>query len=192
MNFLVPRVRGWGPADSPWDNGEVLRAELFSIERLEQHAASLAAAQQVTRRRTTRPSLSVRLKDNESALLAAYRAIVAAVADGRAITPAAEWLIDNYHLVEDQIREVRQDLPPTFYRLLPKLASGPFNGYPRVFGLAWAFVAHTDSRFDPDTLRQFVRAYQRVQPLTIGELWAVAITLRIVLVENLRRAATRI
>ncbi|TLY74763.1 MAG: glycosyl transferase, partial [Gammaproteobacteria bacterium] len=192
MSSLVPRVLGWGSADSPWDSGEVLRAELFSIERLEQHAASLAAAQQVTRRRTARRSLSVRLRDNESALLAAYRAIIAAVAEGRAITPAAEWLIDNYHLVEDQIREVRQDLPPAFYRLLPKLASGPFNGYPRVFGLAWAFVAHTDSRFDPETLRQFVRAYQRVQPLTIGELWAVAITLRIVLVENLRRAATRI
>jgi len=192
LSSLVPRVLGWGSADSPWDNGELLRAELFSIERLEQHAASLAAAQQVTRRRTARRSLSVRLRDNESALLAAYRAIVAAVAEGRAITPAAEWLIDNYHLVEDQIREVRQDLPPAFYRLLPKLASGPFNGYPRVFGLAWAFVAHTDSRFDPETLRQFVRAYQRVQPLTIGELWAVAITLRIVLVENLRRAATRI
>src|SRR5207237_1221839 len=84
------------------------------------------------------------------------------------------------------------DSPWDNRRLLPKLASGPFNGYPRVFGLAWAFVAHTDSRFDPETLRQFVRAYQRVQPLTIGELWAVAITLRIVLVENLRRAATRI
>ena len=188
----MPRVLGWASADSPWDDGELLRAELFSIERLEQHAASLAAAQQVTRRRTARRSLSVRLRDNESALLAAYRAIVAAVAEGRAITPAAEWLIDNYHLVEDQIREVRQDLPPAFYRLLPKLASGPFNGYPRVFGLAWAFVAHTDSRFDPESLRSFVRAYQRVQPLTIGELWAVAITLRIVLVENLRRAATRI
>ena len=65
-------------------------------------------------------------------------------------------------------------------------------GYPRVFGLAWAFIAHSDSRFDPDSLRLFVRAYQRVQPLTIGELWAVAITLRIVLVENLRRAAARI
>src|SRR5205809_5623032 len=192
LSSLVPRVLGWASADSPWDDGELLRAELFSIERLEQHAASLAAAQQVTRRRTARRSLSVRLRDNESALLAAYRAIIAAVAEGRAITPAAEWLIDNYHLVEDQIREVRQDLPPAFYRLLPKLASGPFNGYPRVFGLAWAFVAHTDSRFDPETLRQFVRAYQRVQPLTIGELWAVAITLRIVLVENLRRAATRI
>ncbi len=112
--------------------------------------------------------------------------------EGRAITPAAEWLLDNYHLVEAQIREIREDLPPGFYRQLPKLASGPFMGYPRVFGIAWAFVAHTDSHFDPDTLRRFVRAYQSVQPLTIGELWAVAITLRIVLVENLRRAAHRI
>jgi cyclic beta-1,2-glucan synthetase len=181
-----------GSAVSPWDNDEVLRAELFSSERLEQHAASLAAAQQVMQRRSARPSLGVRLKDNESVLLAAYRAIGAAVGEGRPITPAAEWLLDNYHLVEEQIREIRQDLPPGFYRQLPKLAEGPFVGYPRVFGLAWGYIAHSDSRFDPDSLRLFVRAYQRVQPLTIGELWAVAITLRIVLVENLRRAAARI
>ena len=73
-------------------------------------------------------------------------------------------------------------LAPALQRLLPKLADGPLEEYPRVFGLAWAYVAHTDSRFDPQTLGRFVRAYQRVQPLTIGELWAVAITLRIVLV----------
>jgi cyclic beta-1,2-glucan synthetase len=75
---------------------------------------------------------------------------------------------------------------------LPKLADGPFVGYPRVFGMAWACVAHSDSRFDMDSLIRFVRAYQVVQPLTIGELWAMAITLSIVLVENLRRAAERI
>src|SRR2546426_4847181 len=137
-------------------------------------------------------SLAVRLRDNESVLLKAYRAIASAVGEGRGITPAAEWLLDNYHLVEQQIREIRDDLPPAYYRHLPKLATGPFAGYPRVFGIAWAFVAHTDSRFDPEMLRRFVRAYQRVQPLTIGELWAVAITLRIVLVENLRRLADSI
>ena len=135
----------------------------------------------------------MRLRDNESVLLAS----LSGPSPQRRprvtpISPAAEWLLDNYHLVEEQIREIRQDLPPSFYRLLPKLAGGPFDGYPRVLGVAWAFVAHTDSRFDPETLRHFVRAYQRVQPLTIGELWAVAITLRIVLVENLRRAAARI
>src|SRR5690606_5806126 len=78
------------------------------------------------------------------------------------------------------------------YRQLPKLATGPFAGYPRVFGLAWAFIAHTDSHLDVETLRRYLAAYQCVQPLTIGELWAVAITLRIVLIENLRRLADQI
>ncbi len=139
-----------------------------------------------------RRSLALRLRDNAAVLLEAYRTVGRVVGDGRATTPAAEWLLDNYHVVEDQIREIRDDLPPGYYRQLPKLADGPFAGYPRVFSIAWAFVAHTDSHFDPDMLCRFVRAYQRVQPLTIGELWAVAITLRIVLVENLRRAAKRI
>ncbi len=192
LKALMRRAFGRRSRLPPWDNDEILRAELFSIERLEQHAASLAAAQQVTERPARRRSLGVRLRDNEAVLLAAYRDLAAAAAEGHAISPAAEWLLDNYHLVEEQIREIRQDLPPGFYRLLPKLGNGPFDGYPRVLGVAWAFVAHTDSRFDPETLRHFVRAYQRVQPLTIGELWAVAITLRIVLVENLRRAAARI
>ena len=100
--------------------------------------------------------------------------------------------VDNYHLVEKQIRELRSDLPPGYYRQLPKLAVGPFAGYPRVFGMAWAFVAHTDSSFDAEMLVRYVRAYQEVQPLTIGELWAVSITLRIVLVENLGRLAQQI
>ena len=118
--------------------------------------------------------------------------IANAIREERAITPAAEWLVDNFHVVDEQLREIRDDLPPGFYRELPKLAEGPLAGYPRVYGIAWAFVAHTDSRFDPEMLRRFVHAYQRVQPLTIGELWAVAITLRVVLVENLRRLAESI
>jgi cyclic beta-1,2-glucan synthetase len=171
---------------------EPIRAELFSAERLEQHGESLAAAQRVTATpRKGRPLLP-HVLDNGRALLESYRAIAQAIREERAITPAAEWLVDNYHIVDEQLREIRDDLPPGFYRELPKLAEGHLRGYPRVYGLAWAFVAHTDSRFDPETLRRFVRAYQRVQPLTIGELWAVAITLRVVLVENLRRLAERI
>ncbi len=140
-------------------------------------------------RRGRAQSLAARLADNGAALLTAYRTNSEAADKGQPITPAAEWLIDNYHLVERQFREVRSDLPPGYYRQLPKLAEGPFIGYPRIFGIAWAFVAHTDSRFDAELLRRFLLAYQEVQPLTIGELWALSITLRIVLIENLRRLA---
>ncbi len=171
---------------------ELIRSELFSVERLEQHGETLAVAQRVTDRPGRGGPILPRVRDNGRVLLNAYRNIAGAIREERAITPAAEWLVDNFHVVEEQIREIRDDLPRRFYRQLPKLAEGPLEGYPRVFGIAWAYVAHTDSHFDTQTLARFVQAYQRVQPLTIGELWAVAITLRIVLVENLRRAAEQI
>jgi len=177
-------------AESPSATTEQpIRAELFGIERLEQHAESLAAAQQVATRPTSDNRLERRLRDNEKALRKAYVITVAAARDARSITPAADWLVDNFHVVQEQVRAIRVDLPPGFHKQLPRLINGPFQGYPRVYGLSWAFVAHTDSRFDPQMLRGFLRAYQTVQPLTIGELWAVAIALRVVLVENLRRLA---
>ena len=178
--------------NDPWLATAPVREELFGIERLEQHAQSLAAAQTVSTRPPRVLPLQRRLKDNAQVLLVAYRASAAAVAQGLPVVPAAQWLLDNYHLVEEHVRGVRDDLPAGYYRQLPKLATGPFAGYPRVFGLAWAFVAHTDSFFDPSTLQRFIDAYQKVQPLTIGELWAVAITLRIVLIENLRRLTDQI
>ena len=177
---------------SPWNSKERVREELFSAERLEDHARSLAVAQIVSAQTINGQLLSSRLADNRKVLLQAYRSAVKAINEGRPITPAAEWLVDNYRLVEKQIHQIHSDLPPGYYRQLPKLAVGPFSGYPRVFGIAWAFVAHSDSRFDPELLVRFVRAYQKVQPLTIGELWAVSITLRIVLIENSGRLAQQI
>jgi len=190
---ILTFVGNFRPSVDPLpDPEEPIRTELFSVERLEQHAESLAAAQRVTDDPRRGWRLLPRLVDNGRALLASYRALAEAIREERAITAAAEWLVDNFHIVDDQLRQIREDLPRRFYRELPKLAAGFLEGYPRVFGVGWAFVAHTDSRFEPEALRRFVRAYQRVQPLTIGELWAVPITLRILLVENLRRLAERI
>lgn len=171
---------------------EPIRGELLSLERLEQHAGQLAATHAIEPTLRTGRPLTPRVLENSRILLDCYRSLAKAVQQEYAITPAAEWLVDNFHIVDEQVREVRDHLPAGFYRKLPKLASGDFEDFPRVFALTWAFVAHTDSRLDPDVLRRFIDAYQRVQPLTIGELWAVTITLRIVLVENLRRIAQTI
>ena len=135
--------RSWLP---PWNDSAPVREELFGAERLEQHAMTLAAAQPVSMTPPAVASLHARLGDNAAVLLSAYRASAAEIESGPPVVPAAEWLLDNYHLVEEQIREIRGDLPPGYYRQLPKLDGGPFKGYPRVFGIAWAFVAHTDSQ----------------------------------------------
>ena len=101
MSSAILRAFRRGSQAAPWDNERSIREELFSIERLEQHAETLAAAQPITARPMAGRSLAARLKQNEEVLLAAYRAIAKAVGEGRAITPSAEWLLDNYHLVED-------------------------------------------------------------------------------------------
>ena len=170
--------------ETGWDDSQTVSAEIFGVERARQHARSLAASQTVTLRPPRVHSVIDRLKDNAAALLQSYQEISQALSQGKPITPAAEWLIDNYHQVEEQIAQTRADLPQGFYDQLPKLASGHLAGHPRIFGLVWAHVAHTDSRFDPILLTDFVNEYQEVQPLTIGELWAVAISLRLILIEN--------
>lgn len=184
---------GFTTVPGVWQDSAPIRGDLFGTERLEHHAISLAAAQPVAAGPSLRVQpLSRRVKENADVLLSAYRTCAAALQAGQVIAPAAEWLLDNFHLVEQQLRQIHDDLPPGYYRQLPKLAEGPFEGYPRVFGLTWAYVAHTDSLMSGPVLQRFVQAYQQVQPLMIGELWAVAITLRIVLIENMRRLAEQI
>jgi cyclic beta-1,2-glucan synthetase len=173
------------------DNEKPFQAEFFSVERLEQYAQTLAAEHKTVTRKG-RAQLLPRLEDNGRKLEAVYKSLVEAIRNGRAISPAAEWLVDNYHIVEEQLREIRQDLPKSYYHELPKLAAGELAGYPRIYAVALALIAHTDSRLDTNTLRRFIIAYQHKAPLSIGELWAVAITLRLALVENLRRLALTI
>ena len=76
-----------------------------------------------------------------------------------------DWLRDNYHVVREQIREVRRDLPRKYYIQLPKLAQGRAAGLPRVYEIARELVDHTAGRLDFDTLIEFVAAYQGGAPL---------------------------
>jgi cyclic beta-1,2-glucan synthetase len=173
-------------------SAEPIRGELFGPEHLESFARDLARAATLTPAGAeghAGEALRKRFAANGQALAKARAAIVAANARQEALTPDAEWLLDNYHIIEDTLREVRQDLPRGYYKELPKLAGGRFRGLPRVFELAFELIAHTDSSLDETNLTRFVQAYQQVTPLTIGELWAVPIMLRVVLVDNLRRLA---
>ncbi|MEA3106582.1 MAG: cyclic beta,2-glucan synthetase [Gammaproteobacteria bacterium] len=192
MKYFRPRglkaalLRGPAAVDEP------ISAEIYSIERLELYASTLAKTQEISHANSSAISLQSRLRANSAVLNSAYQTLLAGIRGSKAVTPAAEWLLDNYYVVDEHIRAIRRDLPAEYYRQLPKLANGHLLGYPRVYGIAWSIIAHTDNRFELETLYRFCRAYQRVQPLTIGELWAIAITLRVVLIDNLSRLAAGI
>ncbi len=166
-------------------------AELFNSVQMEQHGARLAGIHHVTPERMADKLLS-RLAANEIVLIDTCNRLTAALAANYRITPAGEWLLDNFYLVEEQIRTARRNLPKGYSRELPVLAEGASAGLPRVYDIALETIAHSDGRVDPDSLSRFVSAYQSVTPLRLGELWAIPIMLCLALIENLRRVAVRI
>lgn len=170
---------------------ELLRSELFSIEQLKRHAISLAGQHKIDPR-SGPDRLLPRLADNERVLLAAYDVVTAAATPGQRLVPAEAWLLDNFYLIEQQIVLARRHLPRGYSRQLPQLSNGLSAGFPRIYDLALELISHMDGRVDSDNATQFITAYQSVEPLKLGELWAFPIMLQLALLENLRRVAMRI
>ena len=168
-----------------------LRSELFSAAQMEQHGKVLAASHVLIAKHPPDRLLG-RLNTNEQILKSGCRLLMLAVAESHRIAPAGEWLLDNFYLIEEQIRTARRHLPKGYSRELPRLRNGPSAGLPRVYDLALEVIAHGDGRVEPETLSRFIVAYQEVTVLRLGELWAIPIMLRLALIENLRRVTARI
>ena len=168
-----------------------LRSELFSSNQMDQHGKTLAGQHKLGLKHAQNRLLT-RLADNEGVLLEVRNLLTEAIKATRRITPAGEWLLDNFYLIEEQIRTARRHLPKGYSRELPRLLNGPSAGLPRVYDIALETISHGDGRVDPESLSSFVAAYQTITSLKLGELWAIPIMLRLALIENLRRVAARI
>lgn len=165
-----------------------LHGELLGVDRLEERARTLAAAHTLARpgRRGTRQLLRS-LDEDERALGRAHSAFAQDAHRGEPLAAAAEWLLDNFHVVTSEIREIQRNLPTRYYRELPKLASREHRGTARVYAMAVELLRFSDARLDEHRISRFVLAYQSVTPLTIGELWAWPSMLKLALVAHLRR-----
>jgi cellobiose phosphorylase len=188
---MIPAIRFPRPAGKYSGEEQPLRSELFSADQMKQHGKTLAGFHEPAIERAV-DRLLPRLAENERVLIETRDLVTEAVKTKRRITPAGEWLLDNFYLIEEQIRTARRHLPKGYSRELPCLLGGPSAGFPRVYDIALETISHGDGRVDPENLSSFVEAYQTVTTLKLGELWAIPIMLRLALVENLRRVAARI
>ncbi len=197
LKFLATMgfVRNADLADKYRENEPPLRAELFGVVQMEEHGKTLAGVHQLLAWKS-RDQLLARLADNEKVLGDACQLMTQSVKEGRQITPAAEWLLDNFYLIEEQIRTAKRHLPKGYSKELPRLKmstrTGVQAGHPRVYDLALQTISHGDGRVDLEGLSRFVASYQQTTALTLGELWAIPIMLRLALIENLRRVAVRL
>ncbi|MGI8499086.1 MAG: GH36-type glycosyl hydrolase domain-containing protein, partial [Gemmatimonadaceae bacterium] len=191
-----------GAAAPPSQNADAqagpLRRELFGPDHLAEHARQLARSQQLelagprrVRKRRQRPLLLARLDNTELVLTWVRETLLGASRAGVDVSPAGAWLLDNFFVVLEHIREIRANMPIGYYHELPKLSGGPLAGYPRVYEIAIELIAHTDGRLDAQNIDLMMREFQSETPLTLGELWAWPAMLRMGLLENVRRMALR-
>ncbi|MBA3889599.1 MAG: hypothetical protein H0X64_03635 [Gemmatimonadaceae bacterium] len=164
---------------------------MLSAEHLAARARKLAEGQRhhFARRQPTR--LLARLDETRRILDEAYRELNEPDVAELNVGPAADWLLDNFHVIQEHVRDVREALPRGFYRELPELTGGPLAGYPRAYEIATTLISHTEGRVDVDNVDLFLGAFQEVTALTLGELWAMPAMLRLALIENVRRMALR-
>ncbi|MBF0234719.1 MAG: cyclic beta 1-2 glucan synthetase, partial [Desulfamplus sp.] len=168
-----------------------LRSDLFSSSQMEEHGKTLAGLHTLGDGHIP-ARLLTRLSENEVILLNVCDMLIEDVKANCKITPAGEWLLDNFYLIEEQIRSAKRLLPKGYAKELPYLRVGPSKGLPRVYDIALEMISHGDGRVDQESITSFVAAYQIVTTLRLGELWAIPIMLRLALIENLRRVAARI
>ncbi|MDE1153761.1 MAG: glucoamylase family protein [Micavibrio sp.] len=196
LNTLQKNIRRaqvlFGPP-SPWaeTSDDMLKSELLSAEQMGQYGRTLAEKHKLAERQGP-DSLLARLDENEVIINSAYQALVQAVEKNQQITPAGEWMLDNFYLIEDHIQIARRHLPRGYSRGLPRLSKGPSDSLPRVYDIALQIISHSDARLNAEVIQLFISSYQKFAPLKLGELWAVPIMLRLALIENLRRVSVRL
>ena len=180
-----------GRAQTYADDEAPLRSELFSSDHMKLHGKALAHSHKLSLGSAS-DQLLTRLAENEAILINVHHLLTEAVKNNRRSAPAEEWLLDNFYLIEEQIRTAKRHLPKGYSRELPCLRNGPSAGFPGVYDIALEIISHGDGRADPESLTTFVAAYQTVTVLKLGELWAIPIMLRLALIENVRRVTVRI
>ena len=189
--FFLQNQSGNNTSDGFDLEEEPLRSELYSITQMGQYGKYLARTHELSGKHE-KDQLLARLADNEAVIRRVYDILASAVRSEHRITPAAEWLLDNFYLIEEQIQIAKNHLPEKYSSELPRLTNGSMAGMPRVYELALEVVSHGDGHIDANSLSHFISSYQSESVLTLGELWAIPIMLRLALIENLRRVSVRL
>ncbi|MCW9705879.1 GH36-type glycosyl hydrolase domain-containing protein [Fodinibius salsisoli] len=165
---------------------------LYQSDLLNQNARELSHRHTFSHQKKDIIPIKPLLIDAKEGLTKAYRTLVTSVKQNQDISPAADWLIDNFYVIQEQIIQIENDFPIEYQRTVPHLTSGPNQGMPRVYDLVQSLVLHTDNIVDLQNLTLYIQSYQEELTLNMGELWAIPIMVRLVLVQQLAEKASQI
>lgn len=163
-----------------------------SRDELEKHALEISHYEAVTKRGNCRRMLVRSLDTSYRKILKGHDYVEREVRNKKELLQASEWLLDNLYIIQREYKDIKSNMPETYYKNLPVMRKGILKGYPRIYYIAVELVSHTDGRVDEELLATFINAYQKNKILTSGELWAFPIMIRIALIQNISKITERI
>jgi|GEM_PF-4716061 len=176
-SLLLAKRRGIFPIN-------VVRRESLNGDELRAQGAELASTHRVRALFDSGNDVIAHLVESTQTIRKGYFLFSRAAQEKKSLPAGIDWLLDNYHIIQQVQRDLKLDLSPAYYRRLPKLKRGEYRRFPRVLHLAAEYAGLTDSRFDRERFSQFIAGYQTEKSLVVSELWALPIFLRLVLLEH--------
>ncbi|KAF0978745.1 hypothetical protein FDP41_002565 [Naegleria fowleri] len=178
-----------GLSDFELSGTNVPNPESISLTHLSKYAITLAGIHEVVEEKKDFVKLIKRLDETASIITQAHDIIYEAIMQNRRITSSDEWLVDNFWMIKEQIHMAKKHLPLGYEKEMPKLNNTKCAGYPRIYGIVFELINLVNGQITEENIFQFVKSYQSVKPLTIGECWGLGVMLRLGLLENIRRVA---
>ncbi|MCX7841464.1 MAG: glycosyl transferase [Clostridia bacterium] len=169
-----------------------VRDASLTCEELEEHARKISVEHSVSNRKRLLNWPVPRMNESYSLIMSVYKSLNEDIHAKLAIPPAAEWLLDNFYIIEEQVKSIRRDIAKEELIRLPVLKCGTFRGFPRAYAIAMELVAHTDGQIDENILINYLKAYQSHSILTDREIWIMPAMIRLALIENIRNVCESI
>lgn len=159
---------------------------------LDKHATQISNYYSEVKKSNCKRKLMVSLDKSYNKIIKVYEHIDNEIHNKREVVPAAEWLLDNLYLIEKEYKDIRHNMPKGYYNNLPVISKGVMQGYPRVYHIAIEIVSHTDGRIDEEIIESFISTYEKTTILTMGELWALPIMVRIALIQSISKITDKV
>lgn len=169
-----------------------LKGITLDKEQLQNYMEKIAINYEITKNSNMETYPINRLLDNYNYIQTTYNTLNENIKENITIYPAGEWLLDNFYIIEEAVKTIKNDLTRKKYKSFPGIGTGAYQGFARIYVLASEIVAYTDSKIDEEILKSSLLAYERRKTLSMEEIWNLPIFLNLAIIENVREVCEKI
>lgn len=133
-----------------------------------------------------------RLIENFELITNVYNLLNSHLKLGINIHPAGEWILDNYYIIEEAVKVIKESLNLNKYIDFVSIDNGQYKGVARIYFLAAQMCAYTDNNINKENIIYMLRAYQKKKSLSMDEIWNIGIFIQICIIEKIAEICEKI